>query len=132
MKSHKFSNFSNALSALEEACKEPIVNDRDVAGIIKSFEFAYELSWNALKEILADQGISTTTPRDVFAKAYQNQFIHTDSEWIELMNDRNRTSHTYDKGFALQMIERIKLSHLPLLLKLKKDLSNFGKQGPKT
>lgn len=56
MKSHKFSNFSIALSALEEACKEPIVNDRDVAGIIKSFEFAYELSWNALKEILADQG----------------------------------------------------------------------------
>lgn len=94
MKSHKFSNFLIALSALEEACKEPIVNDLDIAGIIKSFEFAYELSWNALKEILADQGIATTTPRDVFAKAYQNQFIHTDSEWIELMNDRNRTSHT--------------------------------------
>lgn len=132
MKSHKFSNFLIALSDLEEACKEPIKNDRDIAGIIKSFEFAYELSWNALKEVLANQGIATTTPRDVFAKAYQNQFIHTDSEWIELMNDRNRTSHTYDKGFARQMVERIKLRHFPLLLKLRENLSSFGKQASKT
>ncbi|MBK8203668.1 MAG: nucleotidyltransferase substrate binding protein [Bdellovibrionales bacterium] len=132
MKSHKFSNFLIALSALEEACKESIKNDRDVAGIIMSFEFAYELSWNALKEVLANQGIATTTSRDVFAKAYQSQFIHTDSEWIELMNDRNRTSHTYDKGFARQMVERIKLRHFPLLLKLRENLSSFGKQVAKT
>lgn len=124
MKSHKFTNFLLVLAALESACSEPIQNQRDVAGIIKSFEFAYELAWNALKEILAIQGVQTSTPRDVFAKAYQNKVIDQEQNWLELMNDRNRTSHTYDQEFAAQMIERIQKSHLPLLQSLKPLLPN--------
>lgn len=102
-----------AYNELRSAISSPITENRDLAGIIKSFEFTYELAWNALKEYLAHQGVTSTTPRDVFSKAFMNDLISNEQAWLDLMQDRNLTSHTYDFNFAREMIQRIQAQYLP-------------------
>ena len=43
-------NYEKALKKLHEFLSEPIVNDRDRAGIIKAFEFTFELSWKTIQK----------------------------------------------------------------------------------
>lgn len=40
----KINNLKKALKSLEESLDSPITEARDMAGIIKNFEFVYELS----------------------------------------------------------------------------------------
>ena len=49
-------NFSKALRALERSVASPVTEPRDLSGIVKDFEIAYELSWKSLKAYLENQG----------------------------------------------------------------------------
>ena len=40
--------------------------------------------------------------------------IQDQQEWIELLNDRNLTSHVYDEATARTIFERIESQHLAL------------------
>ena len=64
-------NFEKALESLKKACEAPIEEERDMAGIIKNFEFVYELSWKSLKRKLEDEGQQTSTPKDVIRTAFK-------------------------------------------------------------
>ncbi len=115
----KLLNFGKALRRLETFCSEPIQNDRDEAGIIQAFEFTYELSWKALKALLEIEGITANSPRQAFTQAIQTQLIESSDEagWLQMIHDRNFTSHTYREEFAHEVTQRIIQSHLPLFQK---------------
>lgn len=91
---------SQAISRLEEALLVPKTNMvRDSA--IQRFEFCLDLSWKTLKSFLEDNhGIIVKSPKDTFRNAYQQGIIDYDSKWIELVNLRNETVHTYNEAFA--------------------------------
>lgn len=97
-----------AQKSLEEAVSLPIVHDRDLAGIIQCFEFVYELSWKTMKRLLEAQGHETTTARDVFKTAYQFGFIQDETTWLDIIEDRNKTSHTYSRAMAQSLVTKIK------------------------
>ena len=105
--------FSSALGSLERALAAPITEDRDLAGIIKNFEFTYETGWKYLRALLEDQGIESNTPREAIEKGYQSKIIQDQATWLGLMKDRNLTVHTYDRKFAEEMVERIRVSYFP-------------------
>jgi hypothetical protein len=55
----RLSNFSRALSQLEAAvslAKQRPLSDLEQQGLIQSFEYPHELSWNVLRDYLKDQG----------------------------------------------------------------------------
>lgn len=108
MNQNKIDNFKKALMSLENATNEPIKNQRDIAGIIKNFEFVYELSWKLLKAYLSEQGIIATTPKDVFSKAYQVNLIENEKIWLEIINARNLSAHTYSQDLAEELTSNIK------------------------
>lgn len=105
-------NLARAFQSLEIAATTPVTEARDLAGIIKSFEIVYELSWKALKHYLADSGHETSTARDVFAQAFQSGIIDDQDLWLRMIADRNLTVHTYNEKFAREMVERIKSDYL--------------------
>ncbi len=117
-------NFSSALKSFREAISEPIVNNRDLSGIIKSFEIMYELSWKALKYLLETGGHEVTVARDVIAKAYQTNLIHHEKLWINMIKDRNLTVHTYDEEFAKKMVDRIKADYADCFEEVQEVISN--------
>src|SRR5690349_689402 len=105
-----FSSLGDALQRLSELLARPEVeSDRAlIDATIKRFEFCIELYWKALKKILFQEGIETTTPKDVFAKAYRFHFIDDEEVWIEMLDDRNNTAHTYDEELADEIFHDIK------------------------
>jgi nucleotidyltransferase substrate binding protein (TIGR01987 family) len=110
-------NLTRAVKSLDEAVALPVTEQRDLAGIIKNFEFVYELTWLSLKRALAFEGKATTTPRSVFSVAFQEGFIEDEKTWLKILDDRNDTVHTYDAKLAEAMADRIIRMYAPLFRK---------------
>jgi len=97
-----------AQKSLEEAVALPVKNDRDLAGIIQSFEFVYELAWKTLKRLLEALGHETSAARDVFKMAYKVDILSDEKVWLDILEDRNKTSHTYSKKMAEELVAKVK------------------------
>jgi len=104
-----------ALARLKEALAEPPTNILHVDGTIQRFEFVFELFWKTLKHCLQDElGVFASNPRDVLRRAFEQRWIDGEAVWMQMLKDRNETSHIYDEEAALRIYGRIK-HHLPEL-----------------
>jgi len=83
---------------------------------IQRFEYTIELYWKLLKKILLQEGVVTNAPREILKAAFQNQLIDQELSWLDMLKDRNSTSHTYDEELANNIYDRIKNIYLPLML----------------
>lgn len=104
----KIANFLKALQALDVSVLAPVQEARDLSGIIKDFEIAYELSWKMLKAFLEKQGHMTGSAKDVFSKAFQLKFINDENVWIDMIQDRNLAVRTYDQQLARRLVDHIR------------------------
>lgn len=111
-------NFRRAFTNLHKSLSTPILEPRDQSGIIKDFEMTYELSWKALKKLLLAAGHQTLGAKDVFTKAYQLGYLPSEKPWLEMIADRNLTSHVYDEASAMQIIVRIQSDYLSAFAEL--------------
>lgn len=114
----KVANFRLALAALEQSLSTPVSEPRDMSGIIKDFELAYELGWKALKQTLAEQGHPSGSAREAFSLAYSLEYLSEEAVWLEMIGDRNLTVHTYNQTLAKAMCERIRQRFSPALKEL--------------
>ena len=51
--------------------------------------------------------LENSFPRTIFKKAYVNNLISDDKVWINLLEDRNSTSHIYNENLADEVADRI-------------------------
>lgn len=106
-----------ALSALKAMVEKPMQSDRsNIDATIQRFEFTIELFWKLLKRILGEKGIDVTYPRDVLQEAYAGHLIDDEEAWLNMLRDRNLTSHTYNEQLADQIYNNIK-KYYPVLKK---------------
>lgn len=120
----KFEKLKSAVARLDEALNEYAQYKLDTIrdGVIQRFEFCTELAWKTVREYLLDQGYTEiNSPKSVMKQAYADGLIP--DGWIELLNDRNLTSHVYDDATAAQIFERISGHHMPLFRALIEKLS---------
>lgn len=76
-------------------------------GVVKRFEYTYELSWKMLKKILAAKGLDVNSPRDVFRDAARMKLIDDPKVWFTFIDKRNLTSHTYHELSAQEVIDSL-------------------------
>ena len=107
-------NLERALARLKEALCEPASNSLVMDGTIQRFEFVIELFWKAFKRILDREGIQVSTPRESIKQAYQVGWIEDEDAWLEMLRDRNETSHVYDEATAQRIYESIKRNFVAL------------------
>ena len=94
-----------AATRLREAVALPasdIVRD----AIIQRFEFTFEVVWKALKLFLEHQGRECAGPRPVLKTAFAEGLIPSEEEadvWMQMIDDRNLTSHAYDEALAARI-----------------------------
>lgn len=65
-------NFHKALSKLESFVREPIVTERDRAGVIQAFEFTFEQCWKTFQKIAHREGIKSNSPRQSLQAALEH------------------------------------------------------------
>ncbi|MBE1555347.1 nucleotidyltransferase substrate binding protein [Sporosarcina limicola] len=102
-----FKNLERALSRLEEALQEDEKNSLMVDGTIQRFEFTIEIYWKTLKRLLLSEGIEAKTPRETLKEAYQAGWLADEEAWLQMLKDRNETSHIYDEEMALRILHNI-------------------------
>jgi nucleotidyltransferase substrate binding protein (TIGR01987 family) len=107
-------NLERALARLKEALGEPASNSLVIDGTIQRFEFVIELYWKAFKRLLEREGIQANTPRESIKQAYQVGWIEDEDAWLEMLRDRNETSHVYDEATARRIYESIKRNFVAL------------------
>lgn len=119
-------DFFKALNRLEEALEKDLSDDVIVDGTIQRFEFTFEQSWKVMKLYLEDQGIldEAVAPRSTIRCAFKHKLISDGDVWIEMMLDRNRTSHMYDETTALNIVKLVKEKYVFEFEKLKDFLEN--------
>ncbi len=88
---------------------------------IQRFEFTFELMWKTLKAHLEGQGVIVYSPRESIKGAYQIGLIEEDATWLQMIELRNLTTHTYNEEIADRIYEAlpgILASYRSLLIKL--------------
>ncbi|WP_373481535.1 HI0074 family nucleotidyltransferase substrate-binding subunit [Acetobacterium sp.] len=123
--SNKVENFKKAVDRLYEGILELQVNESSVVrdGVIQRFEFTTELAWKAAREYLMDQGfVDINSPKSVMKEAFSFGLISDDKIWIQILNDRNMTSHIYKEELADEICERIIKTHFQELKALSQRL----------
>lgn len=121
----KKTSYIKALSKLHETlARDASQDDIVIDATIQRFEFSFELSWKLLKAMLEFEGISNaTSPRSAIKEAFQVGIIQDGEGWLRMLEDRNRTSHTYDEETALEIYNLVKDKHIHQLDQLKDYLS---------
>ncbi|MBI4533271.1 MAG: nucleotidyltransferase substrate binding protein, partial [Candidatus Melainabacteria bacterium] len=98
-----------ALSSLELMASEPMQANRgNIDATIGRFEFTVELFWKLLERILQSLGREVVYPRDILREAYAGKLINNEDTWLNMLQDRNLTLHTYDEELADKIYQNIK------------------------
>ncbi len=115
----KLDDFTKALKRLEESINESLENTMSTTikdGVIQRFEFSYEICWKLIKYFLEYEGIeSAESPRSTFREAFSYGLIEDGDDWIDMLNDRNLTSHVYDEHIANEIYEKVKNKYFYML-----------------
>ncbi|MBD8487366.1 nucleotidyltransferase substrate binding protein [Echinicola sp. CAU 1574] len=129
----RFANYNKALLKLEQAVEyirenyyhegeydeqlfekgEDIVKE----GLIQRFEYTHELAWNVMKDFLKERGnIEIYGSRDATREAFSTGLIREGKIWMEMIQSRNKTSHTYNEDTAQEIFSKILEEYFPELL----------------
>lgn len=110
--------FEKAVRRLKEVLE---LEETDVIrdSAIQRFEFTLDISWKMLKTFLEEKkGIICVSPKECFREAYRQGVIDYDEDWIEFVNMRNETVHTYNEDTAKEIYSKLpnSLLHFEKLL----------------
>lgn len=113
----RFQNFKRAfqqLSAAVELAEERDLSDLEQQGLIQAFEFTHELAWNTLKDFLESRGNAKIFgSKDATRAAFTAGLIADGSTWMEMIESRNKSTHTYEGGTAEAIAKLIISSYQP-------------------
>ena len=69
-----------------------------------------------MKAMLEYDGIeNVSSPRRAIREGFKQEYISDGASWIKMLEDRNRTSHTYDEETALEIVTSIKGKYIELI-----------------
>ncbi|RQW84878.1 MAG: nucleotidyltransferase [Geobacter sp.] len=107
----RFSHYQKALQQLNSAVKlsqQRPLSELEVQGLIQAFEFTHELAWNVMKDYFEYQGnTSITGSRDATREAFRRTLITDGEGWMEMIQSRNKTSHTYNREVADEISAKV-------------------------
>ena len=105
-------SFERAFARLKAAVKlaeQRELSDLEAQGLIQGFEYTHQLAWKTLKNFLEAQGtLNLYGSRDTTREAFRNGLIENGEVWMDMVDKRNLTSHTYDEEIAAQVVMTIR------------------------
>ena len=119
----RFANYCRALEELETFFQPPALNQREQQGLIKAFEYTFELAWNTVRDLLRSQGdASLLGSRDTLREAFRLGLISDGEAWMLMIQDRNLTSHAYNRSTAEAICQSITITYFACFQELRQRL----------
>lgn len=123
----RFSNYSKAVNQLQRFIDKGDLNELEEQGLIQVFEYTYELAWNVIKDyytfIQAVDNIQGS--RDAFRIAFNRGLIKEGKIWMEMIESRIQSSHTYNEDTAKDIASKVKESYHNCFVELKETMEKL-------
>lgn len=103
-----FLDCGESIDKLEDVITCPIQNFpymREAA--LQIFEYTFELFWKLLQKICRMEGLDPNSPRSTLQQAYTIQLIDDEQIWLDMLEDRNLTTHTYRQPTAKEIFAHL-------------------------
>ena len=112
----KAEDYHRALLRLQTALeKEADLDDMYLDATIQRFEFCFELAWKLMKAVLEYEGIEVNSPHSGIREGWKQGLISDAEAWLDMMEKRNLSSHTYDENVARDIYHEVKEQYITLL-----------------
>jgi nucleotidyltransferase substrate binding protein (TIGR01987 family) len=124
-------SFRKAFGQLRNAVK--VTEDRDLSdlekqGLIQAFEFTHELAWNTLKDFLESRGeTGIFGSKDATRKAFATGLIDDGEIWMDMIQSRNRGTHTYNENIAADIANAILTEYFERFVKFEQSFVKLEK-----
>jgi len=122
----RFDNFNRALKQLTAAVElsaQREFTELEKQGVIQGFEFVHELAWNVLKDLLEFEGIQGIVgSRGAVREAFKRGLLVDGEVWLDMIDKRNLTSHTYNAELAQSMVNTTIHVYYPSFVALQQQL----------
>ena len=122
----RFSNYHKAFNQLQEFVKKGQLSKLEEQGLIKAFEYIYELAWNTIKDFYESQGeTGIQGSKDALRLAFKRGLITDGTKWMNMVQSRIETAHSYNEATAKKVISAILIDYYPLFIELEAKLKKL-------
>lgn len=125
----RFENYLKAFKQLESALSqydetaEALIKE----GILQRFEFTHELAWKVMKDYLEYEGHQGITgSRSASRLAFSVELLEEGQVWMDMIESRNRTVHTYDARILEQEFIKVQKNYLIALKQFAEKMQVFA------
>lgn len=126
----RFANYNKALLQLRKFFVKSDLNELEEQGLIKAFEYTYELAWNTIKDFYEEQGeVGIQGSKDAVRLAFKRGLVSEGEAWMEMIESRKLTVHTYNETTATEIAGLIKRKYFNLFLSLQENLEKIRSGG---
>jgi len=103
----QYNDLAKALKKLNEALKQSETElNRDAT--IQRFEFTFEMSWKIMQSIAKTNKPKLYGVKAIIREAAALGLISQPEAWLDFLEDRNLTVHTYKEELAKQIYANVK------------------------
>ena len=128
----RLGTFKSAVERLAEVIeirKRRMLSPIECDSLIKRFEFSYEMAWKLLMSYEKESGITELRgTKDIIRRAHSMSLIDNGEAWLEMVDDRNKTSHLYDEDMAKDVVDEIINTYYMLFLELREKMEQIVNQ----
>ncbi len=107
----RFRNYQKALIQLNKAVslfEQRGLSNLEKEGWIQRFEFTHELAWNVMQDFLKDKGDDKIYgSKDATRLAFNKDIIENGQIWMDMIKDRNLSSHVYKEEIMEKVTSHI-------------------------
>jgi nucleotidyltransferase substrate binding protein (TIGR01987 family) len=120
----RFSNYQRALQQLQEFVEKKPLSKLEQQGLIKTFEYTYELAWNTMKDFYEAQGeVNIQGSKDAIRLSFKRGLIKNGEQWMSMVQSRIETAHTYNEETANRVVLLIVEIYYQLFIDFRAELT---------
>ncbi len=122
----RLDNLLKAHKRLISACSLGQYNELELAGLIQTFEFTFELTWKTLKDLLEFEGYTNVaSPRSTIRTSLTAEYLSVNAceNLLDMLNKRNLFTHTYDDATAQEAKRLIIKEYQPTITQVVNNLN---------
>jgi nucleotidyltransferase substrate binding protein (TIGR01987 family) len=123
----RFSNYRKALAQLRKFFEKDTLNELEQQGLIQAFEYTYELAWNVMRDyfVYEQADVAIRGSRDAIRAAFQRGLIEDGHHWMDMINSRINSVHTYNEEVAQEIVSKITHLYFHLFERFEKKMEEL-------
>ena len=118
---YRFENFERALASLNRGvalAKASGLKEIERAGLLQTFNLAWDLAWKVLREFIEEEGrivVQPITPHATVRAAMEAGLIFDGQDWMDALETRNKIAHIHSLEMADEFLPEVENRFAPMM-----------------